>query len=178
MGWDVTQVGSNITTKQFIQHEYSKIPAYELLAVGAGKRVHGEVPYYLALKNRETGIVSALVVLTKRRNGQIACKDIGEECGPYAYDCPKSVFKLLSPTTKEFAVAWREKVKAQLVAPKLEVGDTIKFERPIEFMNGYSGQVFTWLGGSKFSAPNGGKYRIVNWRSFSNEVIKPEKAVA
>lgn len=178
MGWDVTNVGSNITTKQFIQHEYSKIPAYELLAVGQGKRIYGEVPFYLALKHRETGAVSALVVLTKRRNGQIACKDIGEECGPLVFDCPKSVFKLLTPTNSQFANDWRGVVALSYDAPKLENGDKVIFDKEISFVNGWSGHVFIWLGGSKFLASNGGKVRITNWRSYKYEITKQEREVA
>lgn len=178
MGWDVTNVGSNISTKQFIQHEYSRIPAYELLAVGQGKRIYGEVPFYLALKNRETGIVSALVVLTKRRNGQVACKDIGEESGPLVYDCPKKVFNLLTPTYSEFAIAWRAEVAKQYVAPKLEIGDKVIFDQEISFVNGWSGHVFIWLGGSKFRASNGGAVRITNWRSYKHEVTKQAEVAA
>ncbi|MBQ8133271.1 MAG: hypothetical protein IJ192_02500 [Clostridia bacterium] len=38
-------------------------------------------------------------------------KDMEETCGPYNYDCPESILKLLSPTTSEFALQWREKCR-------------------------------------------------------------------
>ncbi|CAB4156263.1 hypothetical protein UFOVP655_44 [uncultured Caudovirales phage] len=112
MGWDVVNVHSGIKTKDFVKYEYSRIEAYEVLAIGQGKRIHGEVPFYLAMRNRSTGDVSALVVLTKRRNGQVALKDIWEESGPLVTDCPANVFKLLTPPSSQWAKEWREKVAA------------------------------------------------------------------
>lgn len=35
-------------------------------------------------------------------------KDMDETCGPYAYDCPESILKLLTDTDSEFALNWRE----------------------------------------------------------------------
>lgn len=177
MGWDVTNVGRNITTKQFVEYEYKRLEAYELLAIGQGKRIHGEVPFYLALKEKATGEVSALIVLSKRRNGQVALKAIDESSGPFVYDCPQSVFKLLTPTTSEFAKEWREKVIAEQGKGKLEIGDKVIFENEIQFSNGYSGHVFIWLGGSKFANVVGGKYRITNWRSYKHEFAKQSEKV-
>ena len=178
MGWDVTNVGRNISTKDFVKYEYSRLDAYELLAIGQGKRIHGEVPFYLALKEKATGDVSALVVLSKRRNGQVALKAIDESSGPFSYDCPKSVFKLLTPTQSEFANEWRKQVEKTLNGPKLEVGDKVIFDQEISFVNGWSGHVFIWLGGSRFRASNGGAVRIFNWRSYKHEVVKQEEVAA
>jgi hypothetical protein len=149
------------------------------LAIGQGKRVHGEVPFYLALKEKATGEVSALIVLSKRRNGQVALKAIDESSGPFVYDCPRKVLELLTPTYSEFAIEWRTKAAQQLVAPKLEIGDKIIFDKEIDFRNGYSGHVFLWEGGSKFRTVGGTGYRITNWRSYKHEIVKQsEKAVA
>ena len=178
MGWDVTNVGSNISTKDFVKYEYSRLEAYELLAIGQGKRIHGEVPFYLALKEKATGDVSALVVLSKRRNGQVSLKAIDESSGPFSYDCPKSVFKLLTPIKSEFANEWRAIVAKSYDAPKLENGDKIIFDQEISFVNGWSGHVFIWLGGSKFLASNGSKVLISNWRSYKHEVVKQEQDAA
>ncbi|NJO01149.1 MAG: hypothetical protein HC880_05125 [Bacteroidia bacterium] len=40
-------------------------------------------------------------------------KDIDESMGPSKNDFPASWLKLLSPTTYEYAIAWRERVKAR-----------------------------------------------------------------
>lgn len=38
-------------------------------------------------------------------------KDMDEACGPCAYDCPKSILKLLPETENEYALEWRKKCK-------------------------------------------------------------------
>ena len=45
-------------------------------------------------------------------------KDMDESSGPYAYDCPKSILDLLSPTTNEFALNWRRKCYANIERKK------------------------------------------------------------
>lgn len=59
-------------------------------------------------------------------------KDMEETCGPYNYDCPESILKLLSPTTSEFALQWREKCrehrKKRMDLDKFPVGTIIEFE--------------------------------------------------
>jgi hypothetical protein len=116
MGWDVTRVGKNISTKKFLEHDIlSTIGAnYELLALGEGKNEHGQKPFYAAFKNRASGKVFAVVYLTKRRNGSIAVKDVGESAGPYYFDCPAKVFNLLTETDNEYALEWRSKVQNYL----------------------------------------------------------------
>lgn len=118
MGWDVTQVGKNISTKKFLEHDIlSTIGAnYELLALGEGKNEHGQKPFYAAFKsnNNNSGAVFAVVYLTKRRNGSIAVKSITEGAGPYYFDCPAKVFNLLTATDNEYALEWRSKVQSHL----------------------------------------------------------------
>jgi hypothetical protein len=116
MGWDVTQVGKNISTKKFLEHDIlSTIGAnYELLALGEGKNEHGQKPFYAAIKNVSSGKVFAVVYLTKRRNGSIAVKDMSEGAGPYYFDCPAKVFKLLTETENELSLEWRSKVQVYL----------------------------------------------------------------
>jgi len=116
MGWDVTQVGKNISTKKFLEHDIqSTIGAnYELLALGEGKNEFGQKPFYAAFKNRASGKVFAVVYLTKRRNGSIAVKDVSEGAGPFYFDCPAKVFNLLTETDNEYSLEWRSKVKAYL----------------------------------------------------------------
>ena len=52
----------------------------------------------------------AVVCLTSIRSNDwcnFGYKDMSEDCGPFYYDCPKSILKLLSPTTNECALKWR-----------------------------------------------------------------------
>jgi hypothetical protein len=116
MGWDVTQVGKNISTKKFLEWDIlNSIGAnYKLVALGEGKNEYGQKPFYAAIKNVDSGKVFAVVYLTKRRNGSIAVKDVSENAGPYYFDCPAKVFNLLTKTDNEWALEWRFKVKAYL----------------------------------------------------------------
>jgi hypothetical protein len=180
MGWDVSNISSNIKTKDYVYFDLKRglNEKYEILAYGQGKRSGGYVPVYLAIKNKETGDVFAQITLTSRKNGFISQKDIDESAGPYAYDCPKSVFKLLTPTKSEFAQNWRKEVEKYHAQGKLVVGDKIVFEKEIDFTDGTKNNEFYWLGGSKFVTESGGKYRITNWRSYKHDVVKLEREAA
>ena len=63
-----------------------------------------------------------------------AYKDMDESCGPYNYDCPKSILDLLSPTENEYANEWRRLCRENLekknnpnALNKLPLGSVIKF---------------------------------------------------
>lgn len=114
MGWDVVQLGKNITTKKFIEYDVKRSyeGIYSLVKVVEGKNENGQKAFYVALKKEEDGSVLACVYLTKRKNGQLAMKVIGESAGPCYYEAPKKFIDLLSPTDNEFANAWREKCVA------------------------------------------------------------------
>jgi hypothetical protein len=180
MGWDVSNISSNIKTKDYVYFDLKRglNEKYEVLAYGQGKRSGGYVPVYFAIKNKETNDVFAQITLTKRKNGFISQKDIDESAGPFAYDCPKSVFKLLTPTKSEFAQNWRKEVEKYHAQGKLVVGDKIVFEKEIDFTDGTKNNEFYWLGGNKFVTESGGKYRITNWRSYKHDVVKLEREAA
>ena len=109
MGWDVTQVGSNITTRKFVEHEIklSYDGVYEAIKIVEGKNQYGQKAFYVALRKLEDGKVVALVYLTRRKNGSIAIKVIGESSGPAQIEAPASFIYLLSATDNEWANQWR-----------------------------------------------------------------------
>ena len=109
MGWDVTQVGSNITTRKFVEHEIKQSydGIYEAIKIVEGKNLYGQKAFYVALKKIEDGKVFACVYLTRRKNGSIAIKVIGESSGPGQIEAPLSFIELLSPTDNEWAKQWR-----------------------------------------------------------------------
>jgi len=67
-------------------------------------------------------------------------KDMDETMGPYRYDCPERILKLLTPTDHEQAKKWREKcwenIRMKKARPRLKKGMVIKFDSPVEFSNG------------------------------------------
>lgn len=68
--------------------------------------------YYAAIQNKETDKVFAVIFLTSTNMKEycnFSYKDMDETCGPYRYDCPVGVLKLLSETDNEYANEWRKK---------------------------------------------------------------------
>jgi hypothetical protein len=115
MGWDVTQVGSNITTRAFIgyyiRRTYGGI--YEEVKVFEGKNVDGQKAFYVALKKLEDNSVFACVILTQRKNGQVFTKVIGESEEPLYYEAPESFIKVLTPASTNGGAWWRNRCLEQ-----------------------------------------------------------------
>ena len=124
MGWDVTQVGSNITTRKFVDHEIklSYDGVYEAIKIVEGKNQYGQKAFYVALRKLEDGKVVALVYLTRRKNGSIAIKVIGESSGPAQIEAPASFIGLLSPTQDEWASQWRADCINHYISTKILKG--------------------------------------------------------
>jgi hypothetical protein len=118
MGWDVTQVGSNITTKQFInwylKSTYDGV--YEPVKIFEGKNEYGQKAFYVALKKLEDNSVIACVFLTRRKNGSVAVKVLGESEGPCYYEAPKSFINVLTPAKTLEGAWWRNRCLEKEVA--------------------------------------------------------------
>lgn len=91
--------------------------------------------YYAAIKNKETNLTFAIVMLTRLDDGWFAYKEMDECEHPYYYDCPKSILNLLSPTNHEGAKAWRQACIDKASAKKnkqtmssLPVGTVVKIK--------------------------------------------------
>lgn len=103
---------------------------------------------YYAAAQKPDGCVYGLVVLTQtdRRDPwtNFYYKDMSEDMGPCESDCPVSILKLLSPTTDDFALAWRERCRENAARKKspttlgnLPIGSRIRFEcggAPVELV--------------------------------------------
>ena len=124
MGWDVTQVGSNITTRAFIEYyirrSYDGI--YESVKISEGANVDGQKPFYVALKKLEDNSVFACVILTRRVNGQVFVKVIGESAEPFYYEASAKFLELLSPTTNISSLKWRADCLNHYISTKILKG--------------------------------------------------------
>ena len=60
------------------------------------------------------GNVIGVVIMTQFAHHEFLTKAISEDCGPFAYDCPKRILDKLSPTEVEYASEWREKCRKRL----------------------------------------------------------------
>lgn len=84
--------------------------------------------YYAAIKLTKTQEVFGLVILTSVRDYEFSYKDMDETVGPYCFDCPNSILKLLSPTDSQYALEWRERCKKKAEQKKkLAKASLIKF---------------------------------------------------
>lgn len=93
-------------------------------------------------------VVFAAVCLVRwnprAREGYIfGYKDMDESLGPCEAECPAAILDLLTPTSKPYAVSWRERCRAHLArrrelctVQKPRPGQTIVFEEPIRFADG------------------------------------------
>lgn len=71
--------------------------------------------FYAAVRQKDSGEVWALVVLTTGRAGsRFGYKEMEESQGPVPCECPAHVLDLLSPTTSEHALEWRSRCRARL----------------------------------------------------------------
>ncbi len=93
--------------------------------------------YYAAVLHPQ-GHTYGLVVLTQtdmRNYHNFRYKDMSEDMEPFYYDCPMSILNLLSSTTYESALIWRQKCRQKAEQKKLPtslsnlpIGTRIQFQ--------------------------------------------------
>ena len=88
--------------------------------------------------------VFAAVFLTRRHDGEWGYKAMDECVGPCEADAPRKLINMLSPTTAEYAIKWRENClkNAALKSRKLRDGDMIEFPEPLSFTDGKTASKF------------------------------------
>jgi len=117
--------------KKGVMIEYPKMEVVKSQMVGT--------TYYGAIKTTKNGVeeIWCAVCLTSTDGYDFGYKDMDETVMPYRFDCPKSILDLLSPTTNQDALKWRqmcyenlEKKKHSLA--KLPIGSRIKVKMPYD----------------------------------------------
>lgn len=103
MGWTSYCVKGKIDRLAECRRQFGKYPEWATILKDA---IVGDV-YYAAMKSARENEIWALIVLTDARNGEFAYKDMDETMGPFYYDCPNSILRLLTPTKNERANNWR-----------------------------------------------------------------------
>ena len=76
-----------------------------------GSTLYGAIEFY----SKETGLIRyGVVVLTRQRSHcYLDINVIKEDEGPKMYKCPKNILDILTPTTNEYALEWRNKCREQ-----------------------------------------------------------------
>jgi hypothetical protein len=163
MGWDYLVHTRPAKAKDYLDKQFTGLVASAMIGN----------EYYAAIKMTNTDKVFGLVVIVDRKNGEFGYKSMDEQMGPYFYKCPDKILKLLSPTTNEHALKWREmcaKVREMKnAAKKIQTGDVIKFEDRLSF--GAYGMEDTFTVTKKdravrfYMEKNGMLCRITNWKT-------------
>lgn len=176
MGWDSQHAEKGEPTIDILRRDLNG--EYEILA----HAVKGGAAY-LAIRNRsegDEGRVEAAVVLVKRGGRDyfnFTTKWMSEDMGPNAAECPARILDLLSPTENGYAQEWRAKCRETIekvkVSKAIKPGTKILFDRPMDFSDGVTRQLFTFVGRSKFVSQDGVQVNITSWRKRAYTVVLP-----
>jgi hypothetical protein len=117
-------------------------------------------------------------------------KDMDESVGPNVDRCPAKILDLLTPTDKEWAIAWRERCRARLARRennKVSNGDIIKLEHALSY-GGYGtadtfrvmveGRRVIFMALDSDTLDPRFRCRITNWRERAFTKIEPDCVAA
>lgn len=154
MGSTGTHRNPGMTDRAFFENEFPDMLGRKgTILACASKPAGGEWQraFYAAVKNSDDaayqpGVTWALVVLmhTSRNPNEyynFTYKTLSEDMGPGEDECPANILDLLSPTTAEYAVEWRNRCRAQIerrsASRAIKDGTVIEFATPMKFSGGY-----------------------------------------
>ena len=148
MGWIYTEKDAHISVKEFFEIEFAGQHTRVLDCAVVDLRTA-----YIALESTAGGpgepTVSAVVChldYAPDDRFNFGYKDVGEEMGPVEDECPERILDLLSSTSYEYAIQWRERCRAKVERrksqPKLTSNRYLVLDEPVEFADGRSRDVF------------------------------------
>jgi hypothetical protein len=156
MGWTFTFKPKYQSILEFFRDRWvSSVPGRELEILDCAV-VHRKTAYLACRVTRENyqPYVFAAVCFLEYHpcdKFNFGYKDMDESVGPYAWDCPERILKLLTdlPEANESSQKWRAACWANLAArkaaPRLAAGVMIKTAEPVEFFGGVRESVFTCI---------------------------------
>lgn len=160
MGWSYTHANNLAEEENIVRHEFTFVGENIACTVLDMAKV-GNV-YYQAVERLEKSgkrYVFCGVVLTAHNSADprfnFGVKTMSEEEGPFYYDCPARILKMLSAPESENAKEWREivcktRIKKNSLALKIRKakipGATVLFEKPLKFANGKEATTFIYRG--------------------------------
>lgn len=142
-------MGGCATPRSYLDNQFTYQRDTHRLTVLASAMVGST--YYAACERLAADaerIVFAIVCLTKTSTGArdgctFGYKDMDETVGPNESECPAALLDELTETDSEYALAWRARCRANLLARKLDrakptpkPGQTIIFNEPMRFSDG------------------------------------------
>jgi hypothetical protein len=134
MGWTFTNKSSSVKVADFFKAEWKDTIFH------AVKVINMQEVYMACSNKREPDTIFAVVCLLNYQPKEymnFGYKDMDESMHPYYYNCPESILKLLSPTDKQNAIAWRAECQKRIDNKKSKAkftkGSIIRFSKPIQF---------------------------------------------
>lgn len=123
MGWSEYQVGSNISTRKFVEYQLGRAygTAYKIVKIEQGKaekigRGQFKTAFYVAVQSTVSGETSACVYLVQRKNGQVLIKKIDETEAPCYYEASVDFISLLSKPSNYDSAWWRNRCLERNIA--------------------------------------------------------------
>ncbi|QUH21746.1 DUF6927 domain-containing protein [Alkaliphilus sp. B6464] len=151
----------------------------EIVDVGKyGKEVY--LACHFTDLNKNINETYAMVVLTSFEGGMFHYKEMSENAGPCAYNCPKKILDKLTSTTDKYAIGWRQKnyethEKKKNIARRkkdLKCGMILKFKEPIKFQGGDELDTLTLIDkGKSLFRHNLDYYRVRGFMDMEFEIV-------
>jgi hypothetical protein len=159
MGWlsmPLTSMGANKTPKSYLDAQFNYMRTHDDGSITDRRVVASSClnnrTYYAAVQSHDNGMAGDIyaIICLVRWNPRASdgfvfgYKDLDETMGPCEAECPDRILRLLTPTTYEYAIAWRRRCQdnLQLRDRPIVDGMRIRLPSPITFTNGYVGDDF------------------------------------
>ena len=151
MGWLYVNKEPGVTAREYLSKELEWENKHMRQCALDGAVVNFREGYFAVEQTNTDGSreVYALIYLLNycpKSYYNFGYKSMHESAGPYMYNCPERILKLLTPTDSKWANGWREKcwerIRQAKARPRLKKGLIIQFETPISFINGMKESVF------------------------------------
>jgi len=195
MGWltmPFASMGGHPTAKAYLDDQFTY--SREVDGGSAGLRVLASScpqnrTYYAAVQEMRNGVAGDVFAVVckvtwnpnSKTGEQFGYKDMTEAMGPCEDNCPRHILDLLTPTDKEHAIDWRRRCAENLRrrARKIEDGDRVKLETPLNFVDGHSGSEFIVEKRGRrlsFRDPGtGARYRITGFMNLRWQLVPVTK---
>jgi hypothetical protein len=117
MGWTTTHKNSGESVKSFFEKRWNRIDeksSFKVLDCKVKARTAYLACETIAEGKRDVFAYVCLLHYRPKDAYNFGYKDMDESVGPYDTHCPAAILDLLTPTTNEYALEWREKCRKNL----------------------------------------------------------------
>lgn len=175
MGWTTYHRAKGQTDREHFAGEWPQAEILDCATVGR--------TFYAAVKRQGSDEVFAIIVLTRWFRGDyynFGVKEMDESMGPNEARCPVRILDLLSPTTHEYALEWRQACRdlgaRRATAAKVKRGDRVRFAEPLRFRSGAEHSELIFVARNTFAVGHS-RFSIPGWRDRTFEIVNNTQEV-